>query len=105
MLRKRLFAFLLCLLVAGLPLAAEATHGGMHASQACMQEDGSSANCNGGGMSNACALHCSMGACVVASISATHLAVPAEPPAALEAVATPDARAAPDTAPPKARLS
>jgi len=105
MLRRRLFALLLCLVVVGLPLAAEAAHAGMDMSHGCMEQDGGSADCSGNGMANACAVHCAIGACVVATFSAAQVAVAAARPCAREAVLTPDVRVAPDTAPPKPALS
>jgi hypothetical protein len=105
MLRRRLFALLLCLLAVGLPLAADAAHAGMDTSHECMQQDGGSADCSGNAMANACALHCASSACVVATFSAALVAVPAARPCAREAVLTADVPVAPDTAPPKPALS
>lgn len=107
MLRRRLFALLLCLLVAGLPLAAEAAHAGMLGGQTCMQHDGSSADCSTDGMANPCALHCAVGSCIVLADlhAAMHFHAAAARPYAREVVPIPGVRTAPDTAPPKAALA
>src|SRR5437016_2199924 len=103
--RKRLFAFLLCLLVAGLPLAAEEEHASVHGEHACRQQDAGSADCGGDGMASGCAVHCAIGACVVAAFSDPQVTIPAIRPSEREAVHTSDGGCAPDTAPPKASFS
>jgi len=107
MLRRRLLALLLCLVAAGLPLAAEAASAAMQADQACMHHgDGKSMDCGGTDpAANACGMHCAAGVCIVTSVCSQQTAVPSVRPLADEAMLTPDCRAAPETAPPKAPLS
>jgi hypothetical protein len=108
MLRRRLFALLLCLVAAGLPLAAEAALSGtMQADHGCMHEDGGNpADCGATDLTaNACAMHCAAGACVISNVCGQQLAVPSLPPPAREAIVTADCRSAPETAPPKPALS
>ena len=106
MIRRRLFVLLLCLLAAGLPLAAEALSAAAQADHACMHDhDGKPADCGAMGPTvSACGMHCAAGVCAVSSIRAPQAAVPSVRPLAREAVLTPDCRAAPETAPPKASL-
>jgi len=105
--RRRLFALLLCLVAAGLPLAAEALSAGPQADHACMHDDAAKpADCGSPGLTaNACGMHCAACVCIVSSICAQQAAAPSGRPRAREPVLTPDRRAAPETAPPKAALS
>jgi len=104
--RRRLFALLLCLVAAGLPLAAEAASAAMQADQACMHHGDGKPICNDTDpAANACGMHCAAGVCIVTSVCAQQTAGPSVRPLADEAMLTPDCRAAPETAPPKAPLS
>jgi hypothetical protein len=106
MLRRRLFALLLCLVAAGLPLAAEAMSAGIQAEHASMQDDdGMAIDCSSGMALGACGMHCAAGACVVAMLCSQPLSVASAQPVSSEKTLTPAGRSAPDTAPPRPALA
>jgi hypothetical protein len=102
MLRRRLLTFLLCLIPAVYGFGGEAMFA-MHADQVSVQQDAGAGNCpDDGKASNACELHCAVGACIACGAAFEQFAPPTLAPVALAAVPAADCRCAPDTAPPKA---
>jgi hypothetical protein len=105
--RRPLFALLLCLLVAGLPLAVQAGQSVSHVDHASMQHpDADPGDCGGDGTASAaCAAHCATGACVTGVIAAAQSTSVSMRPCGHETIATPECPTAPDTAPPKTLLA